>query len=547
MALTITAILLSVQLFFIRPYYLVNDDLFKVLLARGVGWDMATTPYFLSSNVLLGYVFTKLYVWFPKLPWYPIFLLAVQALCYWSLLWALFLKPFRKFSTILFILSFAATQFIFFAFFQFTIASILSGTTGLLLWGLSNEPIFERKIHWFWVLSGILLTSSWLIRANGAELAFLAVLPFLFFIIRRTGFRPFFQRQWKFMLAVGSIILLASVFEFAWYANHSDWKDFLFFMSKAKKLQQYYSESYSAGTKQIFDSVGWSANDLWMFQNWYWMDLPKFSLEHIQKLLEQLPRNVWGHKINSFDSLFDIFSSYWDQRMLVYFLLFCFFCGRNMSKFLLAQALWIMLIFSLLLIYMKAIDRVTLPLLAYLINLIVLYAEPPVLLAKGQGSFARYALDRSRLLLLILGFVCIYPAARLYYRQNQERRAVEANVRECLKELKPMPQQLYVMWGFQFELFRVFDNYDCFKPIHMFATSFIQRSPIYDRTLKGLASKNIFLDMVDNPNILMICNPQQGAHYHDYIKENFHKEIYARKVYECPYFKVFTIHSKKAS
>ena len=118
---------------------------------------------------------------------------------------------------------------------------------------------------------------------------------------------------------------------------------------------------------------------------------------------------------------------------------------------------------------------------------------------------------------------------------------------EALSRLKPGPDKLYVMWDFPFEAFSAFDSFERFRPYRLFVTSFFQRSPVAMATLKEFGVENLFRDMVDDPRIFLNCNREQGVLLHNYLQENFRKTIWAEKVFDSEFFKVYSIRSLRKS
>ncbi|HXL72654.1 MAG TPA: hypothetical protein VN963_03430, partial [bacterium] len=112
-------ILLSIQLLLISPFYMTADDIFKVLIVKGIAANSTPTPFVPASNILMGYMLMWLFAWMPSFPWYGWFLCAVQFLTFWCFLWLLCRRPFRWFNLALFIGLWMAVFFIFFVLFQF--------------------------------------------------------------------------------------------------------------------------------------------------------------------------------------------------------------------------------------------------------------------------------------------------------------------------------------------------------------------------------------------------------------------------------------------
>jgi len=541
----ITLFLLCIQLHFIRPYFLQNDDIFKILTARGIGVNSTPSPYFLCSGIPLGVFFVKWFEGFPSFPWYGWFICAVQFLSLWSFLWILCLRSSGFFNVALFIVSCLGVQCIFFIFFEFTITSMMAFSACVILFNYSTELPGSKLRNSIWFFSGIFLLLSWLIRPYSFYAMLLVTAPILVFKIREMKLRVLWEQQWKFFTLAGFFLLLVFFSDYSWYQRNPDWKVFQKFNSVAAELQQFQNPTYTPQTKSLFDSVGWTENDLWLFDHWYWMDPDKYEISKMTQLSSGFPKVGAVKKVGSFNSLPELLGSFWDLRILLYFSVFWMFCGGRASRFLLAQLAWIMLYFIYLIYFLKAPDRVTLPPLAYLMNLAIYYAAPPIFPKWKNGPLHLFLLSGARIIFLGAAFVFVLPNLHNYYLQNLERQKVESQMRSLLRQVHPLENQVYFTWGLPFELFGAFDTYDFFKPFHLVTASFIQRSPVTQETLDRFGIGNILKDAVDNPNIFVICGKEEGSHYYTYMEENFHISIYAQKVFDGGYFKIYSIHSRK--
>jgi hypothetical protein len=85
------------------------------------------------------------------------------------------------------------------------------------------------------------------------------------------------------------------------------------------------------------------------------------------------------------------------------------------------------------------------------------------------------------------------------------------------------------------------------RHLHLFLTSFSQTSPASLKGLERFGVREPFRDAVDNPNVLVVCSAEQGMHYYQYMKENYHRIIYAEPIFKCIDFEIFSIHSRKSS
>jgi len=537
---TITSILFSIQLFFIHPFYLVNDDIFKILTVRGMAADPTPSPFVGYSNILMGYLLMKLFAWIPSFPWYGCFLCLVQFLTFWVFLWSLCLKPSRWIHALFFIGAWICLFFIFFTYMQFTETALLAAFVGLIAFFGKSETSNGGRHNGILAAACLLLLLSSFIRMDSFLLALLIFMPRLIFLFKEKGFLEHVPRRRLFLglTVLGVLFLWAS--NFFWYQSNKDWAEYRQFDQARVELQDYRISEYSPQTKPYFDSVGWSENDFWLFKNWYYTNPQKFNAETFRKLANFFPRIGSSGKISSHPDLLELFFSPWDFRMMLGFLIFLIFCPRKIWKYLFFQWFWIQLVFLALIYFYRAPDRVTLPITAFLVMLSIFYAEKPPAYQRGESWLF------SLKLIILSAIFCFSLASPLYYhRDNLAKRLVQAQLHTFLAMVKPQDNQLYVTWYFPYEELGVFDNLDCLKPFHLFLTEFCQTSPASLKGLERFGVREPLRDAVDNPNVFVMCTQEDGLHYHRYMEENYHQEIYAVPVFKCVHFETYSIHSRK--
>lgn len=543
-SLLLILVLLAVQLFFFRPYFLVNDDVFNTLMAKGVGLNRLPTEYFGVSNVLLGHLFERCFAWFPRLPWYGWFLCAVQALSLWVFLGLLRTKRPGWIPVLSFVIACLGVHFLFFTFLQFTMTSMMAAQAGLWLFLAPAGPAAGRRSVLSLAAAGSLLLLSSLIRLDAFLLMLLVSLPLWVFAWKGGKSALWTPPKRKFIALTVILVAACALFNALWSHRDSEWKEYARFKKALNELHQYRALEYSERTKPLFDSVGWSQNDFHLFRSWYFMDPEKCVTSKIEALNEGLPRSGLRWKRASFHSPGEMFGSFWDARILVFFFFFLLFCGAKEVRSLLVQCLWSVLVLLFLLYFMKATDRVTLPILAFLVHLAVHHSSR---LPFGEGKRKFFLTERVRawagILLLAGAFFSTYPLLREQHAGNLERRRIESGMEKALDGLKPGTDRLYVMWDFPFELFNAFDDPERYRPYRLFVTSYFQRSPLVMETLREFGVKDLFRDMVDNPRIFLNCSREQGVLLHTYLQERYRLDIRAEKEFDGGFFKVYSIHS----
>ena len=545
LSFTITLILFSIQLFFIKPYFPVNDDIYKVLMAKGIGPAWTASPYVGYSNVLMGYLLKWLFARFPLFPWYGAFLCLAQFLALWAFFQVLCPRGLHRFlGAIFFIGLWAGVYFIFFTFLQFTITAALCAQAGILLFCLGPRAPEDRCGPRLLAGATGLIGLSALIRLDALLLTLLVSLPLILSHLWGGRFKPRLKGEKPWLAAALLLVLGLWASNTLWFRADADWKDYERFDRGRVEMQDYRIVDYEAKTKPLFDSVGWSRNDLWLFKNWFLANPVKFNAQTFEKLEGHFPR--WGTtgKIASFHSLGELLESPWDRRILWFALGFLFLCPAASLGFLSAQLIWVLLLLLALIYGFRAPDRVTLPILVYLLHLTLYFAR----LSGDTGGRQRpLSLNRFRIwaVLASVFFLFSLDFPRDYYLQNIERQKEERELLAQIRTLGPRDNQLYIVWDFPFEWIGAFNDLECFRGFHLYGLNFSQTCPAAREILKPFQVGDPFRDLVDNPRLFLVCSPEKGGPYHDYLKENYGLEMTARREFTCDYFKVFSVHSSQ--
>jgi hypothetical protein len=544
-SLVISIALFSIQLFFIKPFFLTNDDIFKILAVKGIGPFSSPSAYVGYSNVLLGYVLIKLFSWFPTFSWYSWFLCLTQLFTFWAFLWLLCLKSTGRFNAMLFIGAWIGNYYIFFSFLQFTMTAGLAAGTGILLFCLAPESFGGFRRKGLMVVSAALVVLAALIRNDSLLLMLICALPLVIYRMADFRFRRFAGRNWVWPAGALLLSMAFWVFNYAWFQTDPAWREYKQFDRERVELQDYRITEYNFVTKPFFEKVGWSRNDYWLFENWFFANPLKYNARNFEKLKREFPRLGTSGKTASFQSLGELFRSFWDQRVILLFFVFFALCRGAPMRILLAQFVWVMLVLLFLIYLYRAPDRVSLPALVFVMNLSFFFAEAPGL-ESGMKKVRTRCVFWGRMIMLAAVLVVCLPGPLENFSQNLLLRNTEKGLQDCLNQMNPRDDRLFVVWDFPFESLGAFNNFECFRHFHMFASVFSQTCPANLETLRRFGVRDPFRDAVDNPNVFLNCTLEQGLHYRDYLKENYGLEITARRFFACGYFKVFSIRSMAA-
>jgi hypothetical protein len=540
----LTLVLLGFQLFFFRPFFEVNDETFKIFFTKGVGSDLVPNEFVGYSNILLGCFLKTAYNFATLVPWYGLVLLSAQFLGVWLFIAALSLRPAFLFKTILFLAGALGTLFILFHSLQFTIASSLATQGSLFLLVTLLESEDRKGKGWGLFLSCSALVFASLIRLDALLFTLVCALPFLAVFIRKNGKRLGERRINVPILVTAALILIGALFNHYWYERDPGWKAFNRFDHERVEFQDYRIHAYDPTTQPFFDAAKWSENDFEMFKDWYFMDSDKYDWANIDRLKRHFPRMGLRGKPSSYHSLVDIFfDPNFGGMSLVLILCLFLFCPSKRIPLYVTNFAWVTLFFLYLLYFWRAPERVVHPGLAYLVSLGIFLAEPPQELFRSSGRTIRQWKTAIGILFLAIALLSCLPRLGIFHKANQDQVLKETELKSQLARLNPNDDQLFVVWdsSFPYELFDALDDFETFRHFHIFTLAVYQRCPNAQRLLEHFRLKNLFMDMVDRPDVFLICSEDEVKRYWIYMMENHHLRTRLPLVFSCNLFNVYRV------
>jgi hypothetical protein len=122
---------------------------------------------------------------------------------------------------------------------------------------------------------------------------------------------------------------------------------------------------------------------------------------------------------------------------------------------------------------------------------------------------------------------------------------IEIGLHRDIRALAPREDQLFVVWGstFRYEATNAFDDFEDFRTFHIFPLAVFQRSPHGQAMLRHFGIReNLFREMVDDPKIFLICDPDEARMLMIYLWEKFRIRV-KWELYFKGGFRVFRLHS----
>jgi hypothetical protein len=538
--------LLAVQFVFFRPFYQTPDDIFQTLIVNGMGHCLEPSEYLLHSNVLIGLVLKRLYAFFPHFPFYGIYLIGAQFLGIWCLLSSIFLTSNPKFKILIFLVTCAAVNCFYFFELQFTVAASLASQGAFFLLASlvsQKDDRFLQKGQW---LAGVTLLLSSLIRFHAFLLSMVVYTPFWVGMAFGGKIQPAKLFQLKKIFLFFFLILASCLFDHFYYDLNPEWKEFKDYDWQLS-LQQFKNPDYNPETKPVFDSVGWSENDFYLFKAWCLMDPNKYSFQKLASLNHSFGK-LNSNYLSRLGAYFDAFySSTMVKIIFFFFLVLWFFVPVRQFYVPLAHLGWVLLVIIGLVCFMRVPPRVYLPLISFLVNIVLYLAVPPKGLFEFKKQNLQSWISKTGTLLLGVAVLSLIPICRHYDQYDKALKNDEMNLHASLKQLDPRRDQLYVIWNisFPYKAISALDNLDFFNSFPVVSLSWFQHSPFTRQMLDRFGVKNLLRDMVDNPRVFLVCSPEEGGLYGRYMEENYGMTIQAKKVFKCYEYEVYRIFSSK--
>jgi hypothetical protein len=531
----------SILLLF-RPYFQWNDDYYAVLILKGIGLNWAPSELNILENPLLGLALKNLFLQFPTIEWFSCFFVLAHFLSTWALLAAFNLGAHRFFKTFLFILGSVVLEVRFVVNMQYTAVAATTAIGAFLLLAALWKKDESKYLQPAFCLICALVLISVLIRPYSLGLIVLAAIPagiYLAWKAKMTSCR------WRLLglIAVTALLSFAVIaFRHYDYSQHPEWKDYDAITDQYVQLSQFRNPVYDENTKPVFDSIGWSANDLKLFRYNYFMDTDTYSVEKLQKLNSFFPH--FGFNKSTQDTFGTMFANPGFLAGFLFFLAMLPFIPLENFWFIAADAAWTILIFCFCQWYLKMPERIFLPCLYWLNCLTLLFAVP-----KKQGSpenptkpsrALKWGTAFQILCFLFTAYLLLLHYVKVHYWTTQE-----VKLKSSLAYLNPQDDQVFVTWGDAFPYTKIgaFDNDEFLRHFHTIAIDWFQRSPITIAMMDHYGLKNLLKDMVNNPKVFLICHPDELNLYQVYMKEKYNRNVIFYNVFNSDQFMVFAVRS----
>ncbi len=290
LCIVLNLLLLLIYLLLMRPVFDSNDDMniaFFVNMARPI-----QDPYLLFENVLLGHICSFLYRVTNMLPWYGLLQYFGLFCAFTGMTWViqqLFSTGSAAVLSLVFLNFFAADAYIQM---QFTKTAGVCAACGLCL---VVYAMTRRHVHRIALLAGVLITLyGYLYRDREAYvmIALWCVLGFTL-LLRLNEVKPG-RRLHRAQAYFGCLFLVVVLCGGAWTFNKVSYRlnpeasAYKAINDVRSDITDYGFPDY-AQNRELFDSLGISANAYKLFSKWNFYDPDVYTLKVQEKILEAQP------------------------------------------------------------------------------------------------------------------------------------------------------------------------------------------------------------------------------------------------------------------
>lgn len=534
------AFLLLTFLFF-SPHFQYNDDVQVLLLLKGVGLDQAPSALNARENILLCTLVKDLYLHFPRVQWYSCLLVFAQFLSLWATLAALQWGAYRGFRSLLFFFGFAGIGVYFFTNLQWTMTASLAALGAFFLGAALWKEKDRKPPAIAYLLVFFLVVLSVQIRHPSFFLIAVLSLPVAGALGRKKEITPARRSILLFLVLTFLAAFSAIGFNYIFYQRTPGWAPFIEFFDQHFELHETRDPVYDQDSKSLFDSIGWTANDLALFQDWYFMDEDIYSAGHLRALSQYFPKFNFDKPTNYF--LAKKISFLTTQIVVYFFLAFLWLAPRGSLRLLGASALWTYLVLLFLMGYEKLPERVFLPALFFLTVLAVFYAVPKW---ENRPQCPKRFPSVVPAAVVLLVFLSLFTAYFFHQEYSRNRRWVECEglMKTYMESFHPRSNQLYALWGsnFPYEFFGAFDDFEAYRSFNIIPLTWFQRSPTTRAMLDRFGVKDLFEDMVDNPNLFLVCTAEETNTYNIHMMEKYNIKTRLEAAFSCPFFTAYQVH-----
>ncbi|WP_052592458.1 hypothetical protein [Aureispira sp. CCB-QB1] len=482
-----------------------TDDVEMQMVLAGTGIIQESSANLRWSHIFLGHLLSNLYIYFPSLPWYGLYLTVAHLLGMSAILYSiLILKP-SYYRVAIFVACFLLGETALLQELQFTSSALVLGTGAVfLLFTAISNPKDKRQKLWFSLSFGMLLLVE-MIRWNSFQLIVVLSLPLLLYAIFQQKEKRIANLLICTLMLVGAWVVEQGHYwiqnqDPAWEA-YNEYKHSL----SAHDILDYHKPQYEwspSTADDYFYKVGWEYEDLMLFKHWFFADSTVYGVQQF-KALQETFQNCPYPQEHLEDRLWQFFIGSPIQDYVFYgFLLagLCLLFIKGNRWIYLSLGTSILMIFALLcalFLFKHLPSRVSYPMAFYLIAL--------------SGLFITYDKElqrKTKLFSLIFISFMVLSNLKMVTLESSKTAFNKMYWSAALDSLNAQADQLYIGGGDYYMQSTMTPyqatNDSLFLNFNMLDLGHFANSPNHYKQLEAFGIKNIHTEAPLDTNIYLI-------------------------------------------
>lgn len=529
-SVSINVLLFTLFFCFISPRFQTNDDIAIMEFAAGMRTGQPS-EYLIYINVIIGKLLSFLYLNFPFVNWYPIFFYLIHFISMTIILYCFLLNKKNIYGVLIFLLVFSFLELYLLTNLQFTTTAFIAGLAGFILL-ITYLDEKGKKFYPAMIISILLLTVSGLIRRSTFYL--LLVLCAVIF-----GLKFLEKKSWKIPVILIIIVLLFGLFNLlndGYYRRDENWDFYLEYNNKVAKINSYPYFAHSENNKNVYDSVGWSSNDVTMFRTWFFCDPDVYSIENLDQVVSDI-RVTRGIK-ETFATLEESFFRL-DLRIKwftgFFLIIAILLLRRDKNKYVFS------IIFSSFIVSIY---------LSYLGRLPDWVFSPIVIFTGTTAAFflctdkvgERLKILNNKIFKLTIFIICIALATYGFISILNESKINITKQQELDQVIERLSdeEKIYIIWGatgledktISFSI-PPQKNY-----LNIIQLGWMINSPYYNKALDKYSIDDIYKAIVDRDDIFVICSQGATEMFSGFVSEHYKRDVIATMTHEIEGFPV---------
>jgi len=527
LSLAINIILFALFFYFVTPRFQTPDDFIMMQIASG-RLTGQPSEYLFYSNIIIGKLLVFLYSFLPHINWYPILLYFIHFISMIAIFCSLFSKKKNIYIISVYLLIFSVFELYFLTYLQWTTTAFVAGLGGIVLF-LSFLESKGKSFYFANAVSIILITISGLIREN----VFYLIIGLSIAIL---GLKFFKKPSWRIPVFLIIVLILFSsciIFNKNYYQKDKEWAFYIEYHRFMAKVFNYpeFSYYYADNAERIYNKVGWSKNDLHIFNYGLYADPEIYSIEKLEYIVSNVKKGLSVKE--SFNTLKQSFIKL-DIKIKwfsAFFLIIALVLKRKKNKYVLFSFFSALLI-SIYLSYKGRLPVHVFSPIFFFISLISLF-----FFFNSETNNRLIFLKKISVKIAVL-IICVSLAALMFISiSNQSKiNKIWRSESEDVIERTNNGKNIYIYWSctpgdatFTFLLPNIESTY------RNIIYPWLIYSPFYNSILKKYSIDNIFKATVERDDIYLIVQESDkidnlqdyiGA-YKQFLHEHYYKSVTA--------------------